>query len=67
MLLSSIGVILAWTALKIADRVDDMSKSVIELNSTMKVVVKQIDRNNVKLQDHEKRLYIMEFNKKVRD
>ena len=48
-LLSAMAMILSWVGLNIADRVEAMSDSVIELNSTMKNVVLQIDENKAKL------------------
>lgn len=63
-LVSIVGVVLSWTAVNVADKVDDMSKSVVELNVTIKQVVNQIDSNNLKLLDHEKRIYKLEIKEK---
>ena len=66
-LLSAMAMILSWVGLNIADRVEAMSDSVIELNSTMKNVVLQIDENKAKLDlnikkihDLDKRLFMIE-------
>lgn len=70
-LLSAMAIVLSWVGLTIAGKVDTMSQSVVELNTTMKNVVLQINENknriygsDLKLNDHEKRLIILEQNNK---
>ena len=55
------AIVLSWVGLTIAGKVDTMSQSVVELNTTMKNVVLQINENknriygsDLKLNDHEK-------------
>ena len=72
--MGSMGIVLmsllSWVGITIANKVDKMSESVIELNSTMKTVIVQIDENKLKLRDNDirlnaldRRLLIMEQNK----
>jgi hypothetical protein len=62
--------LLSWVGLNIANKVEIMSHSVIELNSTMKNVVLQIDENKgnliknyEKINELDRRLLILENNK----
>ena len=71
MLLSATAMVLAWVGVSISNKIDIMSQSVIELNTTMKTVIYQINENRTKLNnndyllnDLENRVLILE-NKKL--
>ena len=66
-ILAGAALILSWVGMNISEKLDIMSASVIELNTTMKGVIAQIDDNKKKLNtndnilnDLENRVLILE-------
>lgn len=65
--LSSAAIILSWVGINIANKVDLMSTSVIELNANMKHIFtlvsenkKTLDQERIILRDHENRIIKLE-------
>ena len=52
--------LLSWVGITIANKVDKMSDSVIELNATMKNVVLEIDENKLKLRDNDIKIHSLD-------